>query len=547
MLFFLDRPLITLIAISTLATTYLYLYPIVHGCSFPTPNAYSNAPSRSSLERYIGPAVSIAPFRLLVLGDPQLEGDSSLPGRDYNYFPSVSQLVTDIFHGHAERGRFFILKHELTNLFTRDLPFAFFAFRKRLDLLGNDFYLAHIYRTLYTLKRPTHVAVVGDLIGSQWVRDEEFERRGWRYWQRVFNRGHRVEDRIASDVRSQSLGEDKIWQRRVISVAGNHDIGYAGDMTAARIERFERLYGKANWETLFHLPQAQVVNITELDTTSVPELRIIVLNSLNLDTPALDEELQANTYKFINDAISASKPVEDRTTATVLLTHLPLHKEAGVCVDAPFFAFHNDERRGVKEQNHLSYEAGKGILEAIYGMSGDPNAPGGGRGRNGIILTGHDHEGCDVYHHLPQEEDVLNRRWKAVRWSEADNLVEKDIPGIREVTVRSMMGEFGGNAGLVSAWFDYDIGEWRMDYSSCSLGKQHIWWAVHILDLITFAIFFFKIGGAAVWRKSRGPTESHIGKEKDNQDRSVASKGGATGSGHGANRGVRRRKTKPGI
>ncbi len=58
-------------------------------------------------------------------------------------------------------------------------------------------------------------------------------------------------------------------------------------------------------------------------------------------------------------------------------------------------------------------------------------------------------------------------------------------PGLREITVRSMMGEFGGNAGLLSLWFDDHAWEWRFDFAVCALGQQHLWWAVHILDLVT--------------------------------------------------------------
>ena len=45
------------------------------------------------------------------------------------------------------------------------------------------------------------------------------------------------------------------------------------------------------------------------------------------------------------------------------------------------------------------------------------------------------------------------------------------------------MGEFGGNAGLLSLWFDETDWEWKAEYESCPLGTQHFWWFVHFLDL----------------------------------------------------------------
>ncbi|KAL8804687.1 MAG: hypothetical protein Q9200_005714 [Gallowayella weberi] len=446
------------------------IYPTFHRCAFASQQG----------------TASPAPFRLLALGDPQLEGDSSLPNPEDARLPSLETLWRDLIACRSLSRCLLVTQHSLNGLFASDLPRLFHSYRKQLDLLGNDYYLAHIYRTLHQALLPTHVTVLGDLLGSQWISDEEFERRGWRYWNRVFKDGHRVDDEVTAGIQIGSLGQDNDWKRRIINIAGNHDIGYAGDMTAERIQRFERIFGKANWEIRFTLPQAKSA---ATDFQNQPELRIIVLNSLNLDTPAMDRDLQVQTYQFINTVIGASRPVEDQSVATILLTHLPLHKEAGICVDSPFFEFQDEANGGgLKEQNHLSYNAGKGILEGIYGMSGHPEAPYGGLGRNGIILTGHDHEGCDVYHHLPKASEPESRRWAVGQWGSSRQYLNETIPGIREITVRSMMGEFGGNAGLLSAWFDDNSRQWQFGYSTCSLGVQHIWWTIHILDIITIGL-----------------------------------------------------------
>lgn len=260
-------------------------------------------------------------------------------------------------------------------------------------------------------------------------------------------------------------------------------------MTPERISRFERVFGKPNWDIKFkhHLP----------NSSFTPTLHLVVLNSLNLDTPALSQDLQTSTYDFINShVITHSASVEDRSTFTLLLTHLPLHKEAGVCVDAPSFDFYSSSNGGgVKEQNHLSaHVSSQGILEGIFGMSANRDAAGGGRGRNGVILTGHDHEGCDVWHYVPSsfpaegeegyEPEQAEKPWRAVHYEDR-GLNGMGETGIREVTLRSMMGSYGGNAGLFSAWFDEGVWEWRYEIQMCGFGIQHWWWGVHILDLIT--------------------------------------------------------------
>ena len=482
-------------SISFLLTVYLYQYPLFHGCGFPTQDASWNESASlwENIRWYSHKSIHFrnaqAPFRLLALGDPQLEGDTSLPDREFGIFASLRLVKADFPTAGSIAAQIDVLKKAVKTLILEDIPIQIGVWRKQLDLLGNDYYLAHIYRVIHQHTNPTHVTVLGDLLGSQWIDDEEFERRGARFWQRVFHKGNKVELEITAEPTIEVLGEDKRWAKRIINVAGNHDVGYAGDMTVHRLERFDRVFGQPNWEIKFRLPQRDGSNNTELTEKEAPELRIVVLNSLNLDTPATDEDLQKKTYNFINGVITRSKPVEDHRIGTILLTHIPLHKEAGVCVDSPFFDFHpSDQGGGLKEQNHISYDAGKGLLEGIFGMSGNPNAPGHGLGRDGIILTGHDHEGCDVYHHLPFDEDIHARRWNATRWNNSREIINMSIPGIREITVRSMMGDFGGNAGLLSAWFDYEVGEWRFAYSTCSVGVQHIWWAVHIANVVTIGL-----------------------------------------------------------
>lgn len=531
-----------LVPLSVTLTVYLYLYPFFLTCGFPLPSATASPrPQDGRLGAWFETvklhlprsqqqgstsdadqasaspsARRVAPFRLLALGDPQLEGDTSIPNA---YLESSFPHLHDFYHRlvarsedyptfHASTKQAF---HDLVDFYFDDIPNTLESIRKRIDLFGNDFYLAHIYRTLRWWTVPTHVSVLGDLVGSQWISDEEFDRRGWRYWNRAFRDGLRVPDEVAVwpaavyEV-AGSLGTslyNETWQRRILNVAGNHDIGYAGDLTMERMERFERMYGKANYEIRFELPPgvltpegaSTIRNETAVANDEsghegdrfIPELRIVVLNDMNLDTPVVTTELQDQTYQFINDVINTASAVEYNGHFTVVLTHVPLYKPEGVCVDAPYFSFH-DHDGTLKEQNQLSSDASKGIVEGIFGLSGDLTAPGNGRGRRGVILNGHDHEGCDTYHFINQSETSEERLWQARTWQNATDetvIGQPSLPGVREITVRSMMGGYGGNAGLLSAWFDEDTWEWRFEYAECALGTQYIWWAVHVVDLIT--------------------------------------------------------------
>lgn len=514
-----------LVPLSLLLTVYLYLYPFFLTCGFPLPSSAPSPTYHGHLTAWLetvklhlpNPSSSsitsndqhhhLAPFRLLAIGDPQLEGDTSIPNayREYSFphlhsfFSRLTKRSDEYPTVHASTKQAF---HDLVDFYFDDIPNTLESIRKRIDLFGNDFYLAHMYRTLNWWTLPTHVTVLGDLVGSQWISDQEFDRRGARYWERVFKGTERVPDEVAAWPGTDAVFTGALdtalrnatWQRRIINVAGNHDIGYAGDITQERMDRFERVFGKANYELRFDFPAemlsaAAADTIREQDNRMAPQLRLVILNDLNLDTPAASINIQDETYQFINDAIDSSAAVEQKGHFTVMLTHVPLYKAEGICVDAPYFSFH-DEDGTLKEQNQLSADASKGVVQGIFGLSGDPNAPGNGRGRRGVILNGHDHEGCDTYHFINQShgESVEEREWQATRWHSATNQgisLDSAIPGVREITVRSIMGGYGGNAGLLSAWFDEDSWEWRFEYAECALGTQHIWWTVHIVDLIT--------------------------------------------------------------
>lgn len=586
--------------VALVGTTWLYYYPFFHNCEFPRP------PSSD--------ANVTAPFRLLALGDPQLEGDSSLPKRNVTIFPSLEFLVQDVRSAGSWKRRWHFIAEGLKDVpkdlskYLRKWPKGW---RKQVDLWGNDLYLAHIVRSLRWWTRPSHVAVLGDLLGSQWVKDDEFERRAERYWGRVFKGMEKVPDSVmVGEEEGQKrwggtleiLGEDERWENRVINIAGNHDVGYAGDIDENRIARFERAFGKVNWDIVFSLPEhlytpskpakgPDIKDVPESTPESAstesqaaakdegidsPVLRLVVLNSMNLDTPAYAEDLQRETYDFMNHIITTSRTVEDKTHTTVLLTHIPLIKEPGVCVDSPFFDFF-DTGSGVKEQNMLSDHASKIILEGIFGLNSNYKVEGQGFGRRGIIINGHDHEGCDVLHYITQpgvptsygcpenyvptfepylspellehpqtialngtedglSEDALTTpdpepeppsepdtpQWRALRWPHPaytaspknECVALEHVPKLREITLRSMMGDFSGYAGFLSAWFDPtlgDKGEWRLEFAKCGVGIQHWWWAVHIIDLILLATLPAGIV-AKVVEMQRGQSETNMQK-----------------------------------
>lgn len=305
---------------------------------------------------------------------------------------------------------------------------------------------------------------------------------------------------------------------RFMNITGNHDIGYAGELNEDRLGRWEASFGNAS-----HVYHLQIPNL--------PTLRIILYNTLNLDSPATDQTLQQHTYNFLHSLLppDADAPIPQ----SILLTHLPLYRT--VCSDMPRFEYWglnitNEEGnvtgyyRPIKHQNHLSRWASDWILENVFGDEDE-----------GVILGGHDHTGCDVLHRKvelhpdsdsdrPVPHDELRRRhpqedeqsspeeedsgddagydtddegdggpriepaleenfnhpyirpdnltsepeeWEIAQWEahERNNQTggiwraerfQRGKSGIREITVRSMMGDFQGNVGLLTADYNRD-------------------------------------------------------------------------------------------
>ncbi|GAB7363258.1 hypothetical protein MBLNU230_g3540t1 [Neophaeotheca triangularis] len=490
-----------------IAAVWLYLYPIIHGCSFP-----------SASTNYDGNQT--APFRLLALGDPQLEGDSSLPAPNAPAFPSLRGFL----NGRKD------WSSVARDVLLKDIPKLAQGYRKQLDLWGNDYYLAHIYRHVRWWTQPTHTIVLGDLLGSQWIDDDEFEWRARRFWGRTFAGGVKVPDDIMEEEgRTEALGNDKEWEDRIMVIPGNHDIGYAGDINQGRVERFERVFGRMNWDITFTLNSS----------LSGPSLHLVLLNSMNLDSPAFSRSLQDQTQAFLSRQLST--PASSPNHATVLLTHIPLHKPAGICTDAPFFDyFPSWNGGGIKEQNHLSEETSKDLLDRLLSTAAErslhndwcetcysnsiyyPSRP------KAIILNGHDHEGCDSFHHLVSDPATTRPGWETIphTLSHLSYAVRAlgTQPWLREITVRSMMGQYGGNAGMLSAWWEGDVdlnatgapglrkGGWRFEYSTCELGVQHWWWGTHTLVVIEVAL-------GAVWVLAKLLDALGGGKERIRQGR----------------------------
>lgn len=364
---------------------------------------------------------------------------------------------------------------------------------KRLDNFGNDYYLRHIYHVMKQRLHPDYVAMMGDLLSSQWLGDSEFFNRTRRLVQRSFVQPREqcltqleiIEKHENIDWMEflhefqTALGEDyfrtpepyhhenvldwtngtfidpetgKNTEPLFLNVTGNHDIGY-GDTTFQHMARWKKLYGDVNYWI-------------EYDNDTDHPWRIVMLNSLALDGPCLEQDFYDYTWQFVKTL--KRRPYNG---STILLTHVPMYKREGLCHDGPNFEYyaasgchgcHPDRVGLLKSQNHLSESTSQKVMDAVFGTS-----------KSGIILTGHDHYGCDNFYNYNNstEEWVASKEIESEKW-------------VREITVRSIMGDYQGAMGIMTGHFDKENKVWEFDYSECRFVVQHVWWAAQITLLL---------------------------------------------------------------
>ncbi|KAG0235044.1 hypothetical protein BGW41_000936 [Actinomortierella wolfii] len=422
--------------------------------------------------------------------------------------------------------------------------------RAIVDLAFNDAYMRHIYRSTMAPSwvdgsKPTHVSVLGDLFSSQWIDDEEFGVRLKRY-QSIFV----PPEQLYAQSPSSSASPLPI----LINVTGNHDIGYGYDINQWRVVRWEKVFGASNYLLSVDIPSSSTASSPN---NSDRKLWFVVLNTMLLDGPASDESLRNDTWTFLRSAaeIRKTRP-QDRV---VLLTHIPLHKEAGLCVDPPDIRLSSSDQT-IIEQTMLRPETSQWILNHL-----DPD----------YILNGHDHYGCVVEHsilvhgkteqeaqeaHKDEKEgdkvdddddndddddddstatSTVTEQWSAKRvdaltkhqtvrvdlsqpslqtWMQlyGTNSSSTFRRTIREVTQRSMMAEYGGYSGLfeirvtppasnnAAAGDDNDSQSnspmsLDMNYQSCGFYTDIVVWTVLVIDIIVIIASLLLALAALVW------------------------------------------------
>jgi len=239
---------------------------------------------------------------------------------------------------------------------------------------------------------------LGDIFSSQYISAAEFEKRARRYeW--ITKRTYQTSTPL-------------------ITMSGNHDIGYGDEVTPMRMTRFEQMYGPSNG--IYKINTTAVAGTSTGSTASVSQhnFELVIFDSMTIDG-CVTLEYQERARKFL-DSLAAKQTSSSTKTYQLFVSHIPLYKPEGYCVDPPLVQYTNtgpDNRQVVFRQNTLTRQTSDFIVNSVKPWA---------------VFSGHDHEGC-FYNHKPMS-------------SATDSIVTRVIP---EYTLRAWLGDYGGNTLVV--------------------------------------------------------------------------------------------------
>ncbi|KAL9653832.1 hypothetical protein ABK040_012893 [Willaertia magna] len=283
----------------------------------------------------------------------------------------------------------------------------------------NDLFYHFIFQNVYYFKRPDHVYMLGDLFSSQYIDNEEFSKRLTRYRKNFSPIHTRILPNVllSNPFFSSLIINEKDNIPFMFNLTGNHDVGYGVEVNQYRMNRFTLAFGPQNRKDI-------------LFRNKKKEVWSVIINSMVLDG-GYDRGTFMDTWSFLNETIKERDELIKNNNISIdilLFTHIPLHKPKGVCVDGPYIKWHgNDDNKLPMEQNFLTPSTSNYILNNL---------------RPKFIFNGHDHFGCFKEHLNNKKEKIL------------------------EYTVRSILGDFGGNVALFE-FKEQSDGSIEYSYKDC--------------------------------------------------------------------------------
>lgn len=254
------------------------------------------------------------PTRVALIADPQLIDDHTYPGRN-KIFQRVSEFIVDLY---LRRNWVYI--------------------NSQLDPDANLF--------------------LGDLFdgGREWenrVWEQEYIR-----WNKIFTKPP--------------------YKRTIMSLPGNHDIGYGNTIVYSSLQRFTTYFGEPS---------------SSIDIGNHTVVLLDTISMLNTD----NETIYSKPYTFLNELVQKEGFYDNEQNPRILLTHVPLFRDPM----HPCGRYRESKKplpyvKGYQYQTMATPEVSQIILESV---------------RPSVIFSGDDHDACYVLHNytLSNSNDKNNQ------------------------------------------------------------------------------------------------------------------------------------------
>ncbi|KAJ1724617.1 hypothetical protein LPJ53_001153 [Coemansia erecta] len=207
-----------------------------------------------------------------------------------------------------------------------------------------DIYIRKSYRFLQTIRQPSHVIFLGDLMdgGREWTDDQ---------WATEY-------------LRYRSIFATRFPQStKIFDMAGNHDIGIGNTVVKSALDRFHRRIGPTN------------VVIEDIGGHDIVLLDTLTLES---DDPEVSHHSRSLVERLADDVSSYARP-------RLLFTHVPMRR--------PAQTYCGPERQSARK--YLPDRSGYQFRDQLFQNTTDYLL---NKIRPHAVFSGDDHDSCTVEH-----------------------------------------------------------------------------------------------------------------------------------------------------
>ncbi|XP_066435630.1 metallophosphoesterase 1 isoform X2 [Eleutherodactylus coqui] len=242
------------------------------------------------------------------------------------------------------------------------------------DKLRREWQMERAYQSAIWLLQPDIVFILGDLFDEgKWSNSKSWENDVARF-QSIFRHPPHTE---------------------LLVVVGNHDIGFHYEMTAHKLNRFEKAFNFTSGKVL----SRKGINFVLVNSVALEGDDCIICRAAEDQILEVSRQLSCSRLKNHPDFVKKCRSVQPLpASAPVLLQHYPLYRESDSECTEEDSASPEEKKVLFKERyDVLSQDASQKLLRLIQPR---------------LILSGHTHSACRVLHGNVPEISVPSFSWR---------------------------------------------------------------------------------------------------------------------------------------